>query len=280
MKKAIKIILGIVLALVALIVILIAALPLYVGPVVRPAVNVIAPTLLKVDFNLGKLAVNPYTGRIELGDLRIGNPEGYSETNAVTLGKFVLDIDYGACMTNCIAIEELTVDDIYVSYVSKDGTNNIDAIVANLVGGVEEAQAKEDAENPPTPEEFAEREALMEYLKSLKLRIGEMGVRGISAKVGLFPLVAPKVEMTGLGGDEGLSYNELWALVLQALMKEVGMFGGDALKLGGDGLKLTTDGGKAVIDLGDKGGEIVIEGADKAVDSVKDAAKALKGLFK
>ena len=301
MKKFIKILLWTLVILIAIPVILIATLPLWLGPIGRPVVNGCAPVVLKTGFNLEKLAVNPYTGRIEVGGLKIENPAGYSEADAVRLGKFVFDLDYSSLGGPVIHIQELTVNGVFVSYVSKDGTNNIDAIVANLGSSVEEIEKEEEAEL--TPEEIAKRDEALAKIKAQRICIDKLEIRDVSAKVGIVPLAVPKVEMSNVGGEEGACLDELGKLILELVLKECGMVGGDVLKLGQDGAKALGELGQSGLDavknlktddavnaakaVGEGAGktlDAVGEGAGKAVDAVGEGAgkavDALKGLFK
>ena len=92
MKKLLKIVLWSAVALVALAVLLVATLPLWLGPVARPIANCLGPRITQTDFYLGGLSLNPYTGRLAVRDLRIGNPAGYAEPTALNLGSLVFQI--------------------------------------------------------------------------------------------------------------------------------------------------------------------------------------------
>ena len=84
MKKLLKILGWIILGVFALALVLVLTLPLWLGPVVKPTANAAVPKLTKTAFNLGHLSLNPYTGRLEIGDVQLCNPEGYSEKYALT----------------------------------------------------------------------------------------------------------------------------------------------------------------------------------------------------
>ena len=154
-KKLLKVLLWTLVGVVAFVVLLVATLPLWIGAVVCPVANSVAPKITKTEFNLGHLAVNPYTGRLEVGDFLLGNPEGYSDPRAVELGKLVVDVAVPSLVSDVIHIEELTVDGCFVSY-SIGGTNKIDnisQILLNVSGDKEDvAEAREDAEPSPTTE--------------------------------------------------------------------------------------------------------------------------------
>jgi hypothetical protein len=60
--KAIKILLKVIVAIIALVVVALLALPLWFGPVVKTVANSAVPKVVKTDFQLGHLHLNPARG--------------------------------------------------------------------------------------------------------------------------------------------------------------------------------------------------------------------------
>ena len=105
--KAVKFLVKAVVVIVVLVVVAVLALPLWFGPVAKTAANAVVPGIVKTDFHMGHIALNPYSGRFELGDTQLANPEGYSEKFAVTLGDIVFDCESLSLATDVIHIEEI-----------------------------------------------------------------------------------------------------------------------------------------------------------------------------
>ena len=76
MKKILKFLGKTLLVLFILVVVLLLTTPFWVGPVVKPIANSMVPKKTQTSFNLGRLSFNLYTGRLELGDMQLDNPEG------------------------------------------------------------------------------------------------------------------------------------------------------------------------------------------------------------
>ena len=314
MKKAIKIIVGTLVAIVALVLVLVLTLPLWLGPVVKPTANAAVPKLTKTTFNLGHLSLNPYTGRFELGDLQLGNPEGYDEKQALTLNKLVVDVAMGTLGDEYVHVEEVTVDGVFVSYVSANGVNNFDQIQYNVAGGKEKyeakkAEAKAKAEKEEAEQKKEEAPAEEDEASSKKLVIDKLVINDIKVKLGFVTLPVPSITLTDLGKkSNGITFAELGDQIMQAIMKSatavgdgakmlgnlVGEGAGEATKAAGKAVSAVGDGakaaGEAVKNLGagatdavGSGAKAVGEGASKAVDAVgegaKKAADALKSLF-
>ena len=280
MKKALKIICGIVIAVVALVLVLILTLPLWLGPVVKPVANSAVPKITKTDFNLGHLYLNPYTGRFELGDMQLGNPANYAEKQAVTLDKLVLDVAMTTLSDEYIHVEEVTVDGVFVSYVSADGVNNFQQIQYNVAGGKEkyeakQAQAKADKAKAES-EKIEAPEEKPESGSSKKLVIDKLVINNIKFKYGMITIPVPSITLTDLGKkSNGVTFAELGDRIMQAILKSASAVGDGIKALGGavgDGAKMLGDGAgkatKAVGESASKATKAVSESASKVTESV------------
>ena len=267
MKKFLKFVLYVVLIAVALVVLLVATLPLWLGPVVKPAANIAVPQITQTKFNLGHLYLNPYTGRFEVGEMVLGNPEGYDEPVAVSLSNLVVDVAMNTVHAKYIHVEEVTVDGFFASYVKggENGVDNFKQIQYNVAGGKEayelkqaEAEAKkaqdkaaEEAEaeaekaklEKMTAEERKEYERLKEAEEAAaeaaarKLVIDKLVINNIRLKYGLVTIPVLSITLTDIGKEsDGASLGEIVDQVWQSILKS-------ALAVG-DGAKALAEQGK------------------------------------
>lgn len=248
MKKLIGFVVKAVVLVIVLALALVLTLPLWFGPVTRVVANLAVPKVTKTSFNLGHLSLNPYTARFELGDMQLWNPEGYSQEFAVTVGTMNFDAETASLATDVIHIEEVTVKDVFVSYV-KGGENKVDnftQIQYNVAGGkekYEEAQAKkaeaaaqaelkdvqkkEDSQAARQPEPPAEKKP------SKKFIIDRLQVSGIVVQYGILPIRVPSLTLTNIGRQSnGSTLADLWQQILQSVMKSAGVVG-DQMKVFG-----------------------------------------------
>ena len=137
--KAIKYIAYAVGAVVALVLLLVLTLPLWLGPVVKPAVRVAVPRFTGTTFELGHLYLNPYTGRLEVGGLVVGNPKGYDEPVALSLSNLVFDAAMTTLSDEYVHVEEISIDGVFVSYLGggEHDVDNFTQIQYNLAGSKE-----------------------------------------------------------------------------------------------------------------------------------------------
>ena len=141
--KFIKFLFKAILVIVVLVVVALLTLPLWFGPVAKGVANIAVPKVTLTDFNLAHLSLNPYTARFELGGLVLSNPQGYSEKIAAKVGELSFDAETLSLVTDVIHIEEITVKDVFVSYVDggENNVNNFQQIQYNVAGGKEKYEA-------------------------------------------------------------------------------------------------------------------------------------------
>ena len=290
MKKLIKFLVDTILVLVALVVVMVLTLPLWVEPVVKPLANSAVPKCTKTSFNLGHLAFSPYSGRCELGDLRLGNPEGYSEEYALAVSNIVVDVAMGTVVDKYVHIEEVTISDLFLSSLSggENDVANITQIEYNVAGGKEKYEAnkaKKEAEKAEkkaklekmSPEEReryeAEREASETKVVIDKLTIGNVTLVYRSKFIPV-PITIPipfTITMTDIGKEsDGVTFMELFDNIVSTILKTAGKVSGKAIDLVGSAASMVGDG---VSKLGDA----VSDGAGKAVDAVSDGASKIGG---
>ncbi|MBR3222539.1 MAG: AsmA family protein [Kiritimatiellae bacterium] len=273
MKKALKIIAGIVIGIVALALLLVLTLPIWLGPVVKPIANASVPKFTKTTFNLGHLSLNPYTGRFELGDLTLGNPEGYSEPQALAVSNIVVDVAMTTVCDKYVHVEEVTIDGVFVSIVKggENNVDNIDQIQYNIAGGkdkYEANKAKAKAEKKARKDE-PEEEPAEDSGEGKKVVIDKLTLKDISVKYGLITIPIPSITLTDLGKEsDGMSLEDLGTAIWEAILNAAMAVGDGAKALGG----LLMSGAGAVGDGASKAVDVVSDGASKTVDAVSDGA--------
>ena len=273
--KVVKILLKVALVLVALVVVALLTLPVWFGPVVKTVANTAVPKVVKTDFHLGHLSLNPYTARFELGDMQLWNPQGYSEKFAATVGDIAFDADTMSLMTDVIHIEEIKVKDVFVSYVSggENRVNNFTQIQYNVAGGKEkyeakQAQAKADKAKAES-EKIEAPEEKPESGSSKKLVIDKLVINNIKFKYGMITIPVPSITLTDLGKkSNGVTFAELGDQIMQAILKSASAVGDGIKALGG----AVGDGAKMLGDSAGKATKAVGESASKATKAVSESA--------
>ena len=268
--KFVKFLFKAILVILVLLVVALLTLPLWFGPVVKGVANAAVPKVTQTGFNLAHLSLNPYTARFELGGLVLDNPQGYSEKIAAKVGELNFDAETLSLATDVIHIEEITVKDIFVSYVDggENKVNNFQQIQYNVAGGKEKydaAQAAKESSEAVKSEEPAKDETPAEKKPAKKVIIDKLTISGIKMQWGILPITVPvDICLTDIGKSSGgATFKEVGQQIWESVMKAAGSLG-DAFK---NLSNMTGDAAKAAT-------ESVGKAAGAAADAAGDAAKA------
>lgn len=259
-RLILKIFLGILLTLVILFVVLL----LFINPIAKTAIVKGVPMVLGDDItaSVEDFDLSIFKGRLEIKDLVIGNPEGYSKEHAFNLGHIVADLEPGSIMKDKIHIEHLRLADIDVVFEKGLVTrSNLDEILSRL-----EKKEKEEEEEKEEKKEKAEKTFQFD-----KIEIENVGVTLVIA--GVEQRIAVSIDpMENLGVEEGITATDLAYDILGAIIKKALAL--DAVQ---DALGAV---GTAVSETASSIGTAVSETAATTVDSVVDAGKGLvNGIF-
>ena len=124
-------------------------LPLWINPVGTSLANALVPSYTGTAFNLERLNLNPYTGKLLVSGVKLANPEGYAEKDAFSLGLLTVDVDVSSLLSKEIHVRDITISSPYASYVfDAAGSNNFDRIIASVKKklGPKEKKEKEPSE--------------------------------------------------------------------------------------------------------------------------------------
>ena len=254
--KAIKILLKTIVVIVVLVIVALLALPLWFGPVVKATANTVAPKVVKTDFHLGHIHLNPYTARFELGDMQLSNPTGYSEKYAVTLGDIIFDAEALSLATDVIHVEEITVKDVFVSVVNggENNVGNFKQIQYNVAGGKEKYEAAEaekrkaaelEAPQIAQQEQATEEPQAVEEKPAKKIIIDKLHISGLRIQLGMIPVSIPvTIELKDIGRKSGgATFEEAWQQIWTGILQYAGAVGDQLKALGsltGDAAKQAT----------------------------------------
>lgn len=104
-----KIILWLLAIAVALIVILLLAINPILSWSTKKGFNTLAPEITGTATQVGDVEFSVYQGKLEVEDIQVGNPAGFSAPNAFSLDDLVLKLKPSSLLSNMILIEEITL---------------------------------------------------------------------------------------------------------------------------------------------------------------------------
>ena len=103
------------------------------GRLIERGVETHGPGLTGTDVALGSARVSIFSGEGELTNLRIGNPEGYSDDRAFDLGRIKIAIDPKSVASDVIRIRQIVVDGPrLLAEFDPNGRNNLKTILNHV----------------------------------------------------------------------------------------------------------------------------------------------------
>ena len=283
MKKTLKIIAAVVASVVVVLIAALAALPLWIGPAVTGTANCIVPRKAKTGFRLDGFGFNQYNGKVEIRGVYLANPEGYGEPVALKVKNIFADVDMSTVLSDTVTINELSIDDVFVSYVFNDGVDNFRRIGDNFSSGDGEEEASAEISEAET-DRSASRTGGSDG--ETKVIIRKLTLSDVKFKYRSVTIPVPSIELTGIGEkSNGVTMCEILEIIFNSLLETIGSMGqnfGELSAALGDGvLKINDKAGNAVIKFG-KDAESLLGGDNlkKLDDGAKKSIDLLKGLFK
>ena len=260
-KKKSSLLVKLILGILIVLVILVVAGILFIDSVAKTAVVKGVPLVLGDDItaSVNRLHIEPLNVRMEVGDLIIGNPKGYSEDgHAFKLGEVIADIDGNTITKDKIRVEHLRLKDIEVVYERGLLSSNLDEILSRL-----EKKEKEEKEEKPKEEKKESKEKTFQFDKIEIENVGvSLKIKGLPGKAPIAVSMDP-LENLGAEGDGitalDLAYNILGAIIKKAIALDAVS---DALSSAGD----------AATALGNATAAAASETANAAVEAGKNAA--------
>ncbi|MEW6721357.1 MAG: hypothetical protein AB1346_12980 [Thermodesulfobacteriota bacterium] len=144
---------------------------------------------------VGSVRIRLRAGEASIGELRVGNPEGFSASDAIRLGGITVVLDAGSVTEDILVIEKVRIRGPRVSYEIDDtGRSNIDRIREN----VGKSRGRENSGGDGT-----DGNGKKVIIRSLVIEDGEVSIR--AAALSGKPRVAaiPAIELKNLGGKGG-----------------------------------------------------------------------------
>lgn len=214
--KALKVILGLVVAAVAIVAIVVVIGVQNLDKIVKTAVEKVGPEVLGTEVLLSEVEIDITEGRGELRGLTVANPEGYSSANIFSLGQTVLDIDTSSLGGDVIVINEITIKGANLLAEQKGlKDTNLQALLDNIQSGSKSTagSAQEDQSSEETGSDV--------LLAVEKFTFADSNMKLISEQFGEHSLTLPPIKLTNLGSkDKGLTPEELANAVVKPLLAQ------------------------------------------------------------
>lgn len=222
-KKAIKITVIVLASILALLLVLIITLPY----ILKAGIQTVGSGIAGVPITVTSISFNPLTGSLEINNLIVGNPKGYSTPHAFKLGKFHASVKPSSLFSSKLIISRIEVRAVELNYETSILNNNISDIQAN-VNKTRKLEAAEKTGDKKPEEKKAEPAGKPKALQLDQLELSDITVcvtvKGTKAGV---PLMMPPISLRDLGtGPDGITsaavINDVLTSMLISLGKLIG----------------------------------------------------------
>jgi len=242
-------------------------------------------TVATVDVGLG-------AGTLDMESLKIANPSGYDSPHFFAMQSGSTAVDYGSIGSPVIRVPEVTLSSLDVNLHRSGDASNYQVILDNL----KRFETGGNTEPEPAPSGKSQN-VVIDSLKIEDINVHVIGVPGLSLLAGDIAINVPLIEMTDVGGADGMSFGELTNLIVKTVLTAVvdagqGILPGEILggltegltdlsSLGEMGVNIVGGLGEGVLggvgDLGEGVGEAVEGVTGGAAGAVGDAVEGAAG---
>ena len=281
MAPVIKRIMKVFFGLILVVVILLIAAFFCINSIVKHSINTAAPKLLGVNTHVDMVNIKPLSGIIHFKNLTLANPEGYAKDKCLfTVNEFYVSINMASLFSDTIKIQKILINAPGCTYEVKNGTSNIDALIAKINKGKPAPQEKKaEPEAPQQPQEKKAGKKVM--IDEILLNDTKLAYSSTVTAGTFVTIPVPSITIKDIGkGKDGESFGEALSDVFNKILASLGPAiagAGDlAGKAVGDGLKSATDATKASSDALNSSVKDTTKAAGAALDNVGGLFKSKK----
>jgi len=255
MKTLKKIIIIVVLLVVVLGIAAVVFVGVFFDDIAKKGIETVAPTITQTPVTVSSVHLGVFSGSASINGFIIGNPSGYTSSNAISLGKAAISLEPKSLFADKIVIHSIEVRAPEITFDGNPlGANNLQKILDNVSGT---PNTNTVVNSPETTKKAAKKLQVDDFLISgAKVTAHITGLEGEP-----FSIVIPDIHFTNLGtGPDGITAAEL----TQKVIKEISA----------DSLNAVVDHAKSM--LGKNAGNLLkgaTDSANKALGGNADKVK-------
>jgi hypothetical protein len=205
-----KLIRRVIYAIVTLVVLTAVVVHFKLDGVIRSEVQTQASKSLNLTTTLNSAKLSIFGGTLDLNDLQVGSPKGYTAPQMLAVGDTNVAISYGQLRNDPIHVSSITIDKPKLVIEQEKGVLNFKKAMDDIPPG-------ESA--PSTPSAPSNSKPLKLIIDDLKLTDPQVVVKGLPG--GDIPLTLPSITLrnvgTGEGAENGAAVKDVVMQVISAI---------------------------------------------------------------
>lgn len=253
-----------------LLVVAAVSLSLFGGAMIKGAVNSFGPAVLGVPVTLERATFRPFSGKVQLTKLHVGNPEGFKTPALFDLGDVDIELNARSLFDDTIVIHKIFVNAPEITYERGLLASNFSKLLDQLQGGDKTAGEKKPEE---TPEKTTADGGKKVIIEELVVRDPKLNVSITAAGGHYIPVALGQVEMKDIGRKSGgATFADAVKVIFSVLTQNIENAVTGAGDLIGSGVKTA---GKAAGEGVKAVGGALSDGASAAGGAISDGASAV-----
>ncbi len=232
---------------------------------------------LGVETRVDSVDIGVMSGEVTLSQLRVSNPEGFSESDFLSLADGRVSVSLGSLMEDEVTLPELRLTGLHMSLEKRKGRANYEAIL----DGLKRFESNESSGSvDPSEEEAGKRFVVRKVIvEDVRVDVELLPLRGPLTRL---PVTIERIELSDIGSDTegGVVLAELSGTLVKAILQAILQQAGSVLpaEIAGElGAGLEALGGLAVGSV-KVVGDVTVLVAGEAVKVAEFGAKVVKGV--
>ena len=186
---------------------------------IHDAIETTGTEMLGEPVQVGGVSISLTNGSGEITGLRVANPEGYTDPNAMAVGKILLDVDLTSVAGSPKRLNEFILEspEVYLE-VLEDDRLNFEELAPNLQQQIESAPPPEaDTESEDSEEDPADVLIAIDHLKIAGVKLT---LRHPEISDGVKEITLADIDLKDVGGSDGLTGPEISLFIVESITKE------------------------------------------------------------
>jgi uncharacterized protein involved in outer membrane biogenesis len=205
----------------SILLILLVGVFLFLGPIVKVAVEKAVPDLLGAPVQIEKVRIYPLAGSVHIKGLVIGNPEGFKTPSAMELGELRIDIKMLSLFTDTIIVKTVHIDAPQITYERGLSASNLSTLQDN-VAPPKKPKGEQPVEAAPE-KEASSKPAKKVVIEDFLMENGSVNVSMTLAGGNKLEVPLAAIHMEDIGKEsDGASIGEVINEVLDSIIASAG----------------------------------------------------------
>ena len=177
----------------------------YLDSTVKKVVETVGPDIAKVKITLGDVSLSPLSGKGEITNLVVGNPQGFEAPDLLKAEKISVSIQPSSLLSKKVVVRSILIQKPVITFEGSLDGNNLSKLEENINQslGVSSSEKRK-----------LQVDELVIQGARLNVSISPLGGKGVTA-----PL--PDIHLTNLGtGPDGITPGQLAQEITRSVLKD------------------------------------------------------------